>query len=39
MTMEMDEMVSCDDITTRAREMTMYIHCYEGDDFSIHVCN
>jgi hypothetical protein len=37
--MEMDEMVSCGDITARAGEMTMYIHHYEVDDFSMHVCN
>jgi hypothetical protein len=37
--MEMDEMVTCGNITTRASEKTMYIHCYEGDNFAIHVCN
>jgi hypothetical protein len=37
--MEMDEMLSWGDIIARAGEMTMYIHHYEGDDFSIHVHN
>jgi hypothetical protein len=35
----MGEIVTCGAITTKVGEVVMYIYCYEGDKFSIHVCD
>ncbi len=36
---KMGEITTYDNITTKVGEVVIYIHCYEGDKFSIHVCN
>jgi hypothetical protein len=37
--MKMGEIATCGTIIIKVGIIMMYIHCYEGDKFSIHVCD